>query len=131
MADRKIKFSLVTPARLFHEGEVDYVQLPLHDGLLGVLPGHSPLVALLGFGICTLRNEGEEERFVIDGGFVEVTPERVTLLASHAEELEDVDREEAAEALLQALKESPVGDVAIKDREERIAALRTRIKYGS
>ncbi|MCB1172243.1 MAG: ATP synthase F1 subunit epsilon [Leptospiraceae bacterium] len=122
-------FDLVTPAHLFYEGEIDYAQIPLHDGLMGILPGHSPLVALLGFGLCTVRKDGQEKLFVIDGGFVEVQPNRLTMLANHAEELIDVDRKQAEVALATALQEQPVGDVAIQNRMERIAAARTRMKY--
>lgn len=128
-SNNTIQLSIVTPSRLLYEGEVGYAQLPLHDGLIGILPGHSSLVGLLGFGILTMRADGEESKFVIDGGFAEVLPYKVTVLANHAQKLDEINLDDAKEALEAALKEVPVGDVAIQDNSDRINAARTRIKH--
>lgn len=132
MADssaRVINLSIVTPSSLLYEGEVTAVQVPLHDGLMGVLPGHAPLIGLLGFGPLTITSGGARRSFAIDGGFVEVTPSRVTVLANDGEDLEQVDQDAARKALEQALAVIADGETRMRRREEQIAAARTRLKY--
>lgn len=129
---RVIDLSIVTPSRLLYEGEVTAVQLQLHDGLMGVLPGHAPLVGLLGFGPLTLTAAESRTRrvFAIDGGFVEVTPNRVTVLANGGEDMERVDQAAARAELEAALASTAEGETRMRRREERIAAARTRLKFG-
>ena len=129
---RVIDLSIVTPSRLLYEGEVTAVQLHLHDGLMGVLPGHAPLVGLLGFGPLTLTAAESRTRrvFAIDGGFVEVTPNRVTVLANGGEDMERVDQAAARAELEAALASTAEGETRMRRREERIAAARTRLKFG-
>jgi F-type H+-transporting ATPase subunit epsilon len=126
---RVINLSIVTPSSLLYEGEVTAVQVPLHDGLMGVLPGHAPLIGLLGFGPLTLTAGGNRRVFAIDGGFVEVTPSRVTVLANGGEDMEQVDQDAARTALEEALAAFAEGETRMRRREEQIAAARTRLKY--
>ncbi|MCR9144267.1 MAG: ATP synthase F1 subunit epsilon [bacterium] len=128
---RVINLSIVTPSSLLYEGEVSAVQVPLHDGLMGVLPGHAPLIGLLGFGPLTLTSGGARRVFAIDGGFVEVTPSRVTVLANGGEDMEQVDQAEAQKSLEEALASTADGETRMRRREEQIAAARTRLKHGS
>jgi F-type H+-transporting ATPase subunit epsilon len=80
MAD-KLKFDLVSPERLVLSAEVDAVQVPGAEGDFGVLPNHSPVMAMLRPGTLTVENDGKSQSFELDGGFVDVTPEGVTVLA--------------------------------------------------
>ena len=80
MAD-KLKFDLVSPERLVLSAEVDAVQVPGAEGDFGVLPNHSPVMAMLRPGTLTVENGGKSQSFELDGGFVDVTPEGVTVLA--------------------------------------------------
>lgn len=128
--DRVISLSIVTPSTLLYEGDVTAVQIPLHDGLMGVLPGHAPLIGLLGFGPLTLTSGGNRKVFAIDGGFVEVTPKRVTVLANGGEDLEQVDRAAAQQALDEAIASKAEGETRMRRREEAIAAARTRLNHG-
>ena len=82
MAD-KLKFDLVSPERLVMSVEVDGVQVPGAEGDFGVLPNHSPVMAMLRAGTLTVENEGTSQSFELDGGFVDVTPEGVTVLAEN------------------------------------------------
>jgi F-type H+-transporting ATPase subunit epsilon len=82
---------LVAPTKLVYFGEIDQVDLPGREGDLGVLAGHSPLMAGLRPGIVTVMAKGEKERFVIFGGVAEISPDRVTVLADFAEPVEDFD----------------------------------------
>ena len=94
----KITLEIVTPDRSLAREEVDEVELPGSDGYFGVLPGHTPLLATLKVGELWYRIGQDKQYLAISGGFVEVLPDRVTVLAQIAERAEDIDvaRAEAA-----------------------------------
>ena len=85
-------FELVSPDRISFSGEVDQVDVPGSEGDFGVLAGHAPLIALLRPGIMTVYAGGEQTRLVVLGGFAEVGPDGLTVLADVATSLEDCDR---------------------------------------
>lgn len=89
MADagsHKIQFDLVTPTALAMSEPVDMVVIPGADGDIGALPGHTPLITTLRAGKVDIHNGGQvTQSFVVTGGFAEVTPERVTVLAESIE----------------------------------------------
>jgi F-type H+-transporting ATPase subunit epsilon len=84
-------FDLVSPERLVFSGEVEQVDVPGSEGEFGVLAGHAPLVATLKPGILTIINGAERQRIVVFGGFAEVSPDGMTVLADMAVGLEDFD----------------------------------------
>src|SRR5688572_1839817 len=94
----KLRLEIVTPDRALVTEEVDEVQLPGAEGYFGVLPGHTPLLATLQVGELWYRIGQEKHYLSIAFGFVEVQPERVTVLAQIAERAQDIDvaRAEAA-----------------------------------
>jgi len=93
---------IVTPERLAYSDTVDSVQLPGVEGELGVLPHHAPLVSMLGVGELRIRKGGAEESFAIVGGFLQVRPDRVVVLAETADLASDIDLEKAQEARREA-----------------------------
>ena len=93
---------IVTPERLAYSDEVDSVQLPGSEGELGVLPHHAPLVSTLGAGELRLRKGGQEESFAIVGGFLQVLPDKVVVMAETADMASEIDLEKAQEARRQA-----------------------------
>jgi F-type H+-transporting ATPase subunit epsilon len=84
-------FSLVAPDKLLFSGEVDQVDVPGMEGDFGVLADHAPLVALLRPGVLTVKVGADAQRIVIFGGFAEVSPQGLTVLADYATSLEDLD----------------------------------------
>ena len=76
-----IRLEIVTPERMIVREDVDEVVVPGEEGYLGVLPGHTPLVATLRAGGLWYRKGQEKTQLEIAGGFVEVLPDRVTILA--------------------------------------------------
>ncbi|MBM3821249.1 MAG: F0F1 ATP synthase subunit epsilon [Acidimicrobiia bacterium] len=94
----RLLLEVVTPDRAVVREEVDEVQLPGAEGYLGVLPGHAPLLATLTVGELWYRIGQQRQYLAIAGGFVEVLPERVTVLAQTAERAQEIDvaRAEAA-----------------------------------
>ena len=93
-----IELQIVTPERLVVREQVDEVQIPGSEGYFGVLPGHTPLLASLAVGELWYRKGQEKTFLAIAGGFAEVLPDRVTLLATLAERAEEIDPERAAAA---------------------------------
>ena len=85
-------FELVAPDRISFSGEVDQVDVPGAEGDFGVLAGHAPLIALLRPGLMTVYAAGEKTRLVVLGGFAEVGPDGLTVLADVATSVEDLDR---------------------------------------
>jgi F-type H+-transporting ATPase subunit epsilon len=97
-----IQLDIVTPERLAYSDTVDSVQLPGSEGELGVLPHHTPLVSRLGLGELRIRKGGSEESFAIIGGFVQVKPDRVVVMAETADMAAEIDIERAQEARREA-----------------------------
>ncbi|MFY9839260.1 MAG: F0F1 ATP synthase subunit epsilon [Xanthobacteraceae bacterium] len=102
-----LHFEFVSPESVLFSGDVDQVDLPGSEGDLGILPGHAPLVTTLRPGIVTIFREGAREPVVVIGGFAEVGPGGLTVLADRAVARADFDLESLA------------GD--IKDAEEDVA----------
>lgn len=91
MAD-KLNFSLVSPARELFSGEVDHVIAPGSEGEFGVLPNHAPYMTTLKNGVVRVLREREDDmRIFVRGGFADVTPAGLTILAEEATDLAEVD----------------------------------------
>ncbi len=103
------QFDLVSPERLLFSGEVDQVDVPGSEGDFGVFAGHAPLVAIVRPGVLTIYAGGKAEKIVVLGGFAEVGPNGLTVLADVAASVEDMDRAVIAKQ--------------IKDAEKRMAEL--------
>ncbi|HET7275906.1 MAG TPA: ATP synthase F1 subunit epsilon [Longimicrobiaceae bacterium] len=85
MADAVLKLVVISPEQKVFEGEVDSVVAPAWDGELGILSGHAPLVALLGSGDLRVKHGGTTEEFHVEGGFLQVIDNVVTVLSERAE----------------------------------------------
>jgi F-type H+-transporting ATPase subunit epsilon len=95
--------SLVTPERSVIDTEAKYVDLPAHDGQIGVMNNRAPLLVKLGVGRLRLElPEGGEKRFAIDGGFAQMKGNKLTLVSEKAVAAEDVTRDEARARLEEA-----------------------------
>lgn len=89
----KLQFSLVSPARELFSGEVDHVIAPGSEGEFGVLPNHAPFMSTLRSGRLRIIEGDQVHRYFVHGGFADVTPEGLTVLAEEAIRLEDLDEE--------------------------------------
>ena len=97
-----LHLEIVTPERQVFSDTVDSVQVPGSEGELGVLPNHAPLVSTLGVGELRFRKDGAEESFAIVGGFLQVRPDKVVVLAETADMSSEIDLEKAQEARREA-----------------------------
>jgi F-type H+-transporting ATPase subunit epsilon len=127
-----ILLEIVTPERLAYSEEVDSVVLPGGEGELGILPHHAPLVSTLGIGELRIRRGGEEELFAIAGGFLQVRPDKVVVMAETADMASEIDLEKAQQARAEAEKALESGfeegaDLAAARAALQQALLRIRV----
>jgi F-type H+-transporting ATPase subunit epsilon len=124
---------IVTPERLAYSDTVDSVQLPGVEGELGVLPHHAPLVSMLGVGELRIRKGGAEESFAIAGGFLQVRPDRVVVMAETADMASEIDLERAQEArreaerVLEGAAQTDAVDLSAARAALQTALLRIRV----
>jgi F-type H+-transporting ATPase subunit epsilon len=97
-----LHLEIVTPERRAFEGDVDEVIVPGSEGEMGILPHHAPLISLLGAGVLRLKTGTEEQEFAIFGGFLQVRPDRVVVLAETADLASEIDMERAERARSEA-----------------------------
>ena len=114
---------IVTQERTVFSGEVSSVSLPGTEGRMGILPNHSALLTTLGFGEVVVRPlDGDEEFFAIGGGFAEVQPTKIVVLADSAEQAEEIDLERAERARERAEQLMEEGVPEDPDRYAQIQA---------
>ena len=98
----QINCIVVTPEQTLLEEKTDFVALPLFDGEIGVGKGHSPMIGRLGFGEMRLKTEGKIQRFYVDGGFVQIADNIISVLTNRAIPASDLDAEAARKQLATA-----------------------------
>ena len=111
----KLILSIVTPEKLLVSEEVDQVNVPGSEGDLGILYDHAPILTNLRSGQLSYEKEGEAIALVVSGGYLEVTDNRVTILAETGEFLHEIDRERAERAQAQA--EELLGKTDLSEEE--------------
>jgi len=113
-----LKLEIVTPEKRVFDAEVESVTVPTASGEAGIFPNHAPLVSALKPGILSYSQKGGSEKLAVSGGFVEVSGNKVSVLADTAETSDEVDLDsartdrEAAEKALAAAASSPVEENA-------------------
>lgn len=123
--DGKLKLTVVTPDHpVIGDASCDEVTLPAEDGEIGVLPGHTPLVTLLGIGLVTWKDGGRKTSLAVRDGFAEIAADVVRILADHAVTKETLDRAGAE-------KEKTTAEAARQDvlGEEQLDAVNADAKF--
>jgi F-type H+-transporting ATPase subunit epsilon len=123
-----LTLEVVTPDRPVVQEQVDHVEIPGAEGYFGVLPGHTPLLAMLKVGELWYRKSGEKFHLSIAFGFAEVLPDRVTILAQLAERPEEIDvaRAEAARRRAQERIAKPSRDIDFE--RARLALMKSLVR---
>lgn len=114
-----LHFEFVSPESVLFSGDVDQVDLPGIEGDMGILPGHAPLVTTLRPGIVTIFREGQREPVVVIGGFAEVGPAGLTVLADRAEPRDSFDMQRLADEIKDA--EEDVADSTDDAQRDKLA----------
>ncbi|MFT8243641.1 F0F1 ATP synthase subunit epsilon [Roseomonas sp. BN140053] len=131
MADT-FELELVSPERLLLSRPVEMVTVPAAEGEMGVLPGHAPMIVALRGGVIRVRENGADtEKLFVMGGFAEITPTRVTVLADDAKPVANLSRSEAEQMVSQAETDLAVAAAetpAARDRAmDRLLAARAML----
>ena len=126
-ANNTIEFELVSPEKLFKSEPVEMVVIPGTEGDVGVLPGHSLLIAAVRPGVIDIHEGGQvRESIFVAGGFAEVSPERCTVLAEEAVPVAEIDRAEAEKRLEDAKQAlTKAGEIAGGDTDAAERELKT------
>ncbi len=124
-----LNLDIVTAEKVVYSDEVDIIIAPGVEGELGILPHHTPLMTILQPGELRLRKSGEELSLAISGGFLEVRPDRVIVLADAAERAEEIDlaRAEAAKKRAQERLTHPATGVDLARAEAALHRSLTRL----
>jgi F-type H+-transporting ATPase subunit epsilon len=117
------QLEIVTPEKKVVDTAAEEIQIPGKNGYLGVLPGHAPLISELAVGEIKFRTGSEEQRLAVAWGFVEVLPDKVTILAETAERPSEIDVERARKAKERAEQQLTSGDTNV-DVEQALNALK-------
>jgi len=121
-----LHFEFVSPERVLFSGEVDQVDLPGAEGDMGILPEHAPLVTALRPGVITIFNEGRQEQVVVVGGFAEVSPAGLTVLADRAMPRENFDGAVLSAEIKDA--EEDAADTADEHRRDKLVRRLEQLK---
>lgn len=114
MAENLFRLEIITPDRVFYEGEADMLEISTTEGETGIYANHMPLTTILVPGVAKIHNSGEVRKAAIHSGFMEILNDKVLVLAEIAEWPEEIDLNRANEAKIRAerrLKEAS-GDMA-------------------
>jgi F-type H+-transporting ATPase subunit epsilon len=129
----KLQVEVVTGERVvFTEDEVDMVVAPGSDGTLGILPSHAPLITTLTSGELRIKKGGSEQSLVVFGGFMEVTPDKVVVLADSAERADEIDLSRAEDARRRAEVDisNRTGEVDLAQAEASLRRAAVRLRVG-
>lgn len=114
----KIAFDLVSPEKLLLSAQADMVTVPGTEGYMGVMAGHAPLVSTLRAGMIDVAVDGKDDRYFIKGGFAEINPEKITVLAEEAVPMTELD----IAVLDQRIRDAQEDEIAAKTDAERLQA---------
>jgi F-type H+-transporting ATPase subunit epsilon len=123
-----LQLLVVTPERKVVEAQADEVELPGAQGYVGILPGHAPLITLLGTGVLTIRRGGSSTAYAVSAGFAEILGDRVSVLADSAETAAEIDAAAAERDRAKAEEEMKTAGVDTLDPiRARVALAEARI----
>jgi F-type H+-transporting ATPase subunit epsilon len=126
---KQLRLVVVTPETTLLDEMAEFVALPLFDGEIGIAPLHSPMIGRLGYGEMRVRSHGGAQRYYVDGGFVQVVDDVVSVLTNRALPAAQLDKAVAAEQL-ETARRRPSNTpelMAIRDRAESQARAQLRV----
>ncbi|MDC0936722.1 ATP synthase F1 subunit epsilon [Pirellulales bacterium] len=123
-----LKCIVVTPEQTVLETETDFVALPLFDGEIGIARGHAPMIGRLGYGELRIRQEGETTRLYVDGGFVQVADNVVSVLTNRAIPPAELDAGTIEQEIADALRQPTAGEEALTLRTRTLDQARGQLR---
>jgi len=119
---------LVTPEKTVLDDRVDFIALPLYDGEIGIAPGHTPMIGRLGCGEMRLKRDRTIRRYYVEGGFVEVLEDAVSVLTSRAVPAEQLDAAVVREQLQAARTRPATTPDLLAARDRAVAQARAQLR---
>jgi F-type H+-transporting ATPase subunit epsilon len=119
---------VVTPERTLFDQPAEFVALALYDGEIGIAPGHTPMIGRLGCGEMRIGREGHVDRYYVEGGFVEVLGDVVSVLTPRAVPASEIDEAVAQERLLSARLRAGVTPEALALRDRTLEQSRAQLR---
>jgi F-type H+-transporting ATPase subunit epsilon len=126
--ERIVMVSVVTPEATLVQSPAQFVALPLFDGELGVLPGHSPFIGRLGYGELRVEEGNNTRRFYIDGGFVQVADNAVSVLTNSAIPADKLDTATARDELAAAQSRKANTPELLEIRDRALLQARAKVR---
>jgi F-type H+-transporting ATPase subunit epsilon len=124
----ELQCEVVTPEKTLLDEPAEFVALPLYDGEIGIAPGHSPMIGRLGYGEMRLTWAGKTRRFYVDGGFVQVNANAVSVLTNRAEPAGEIDDAEAEKQLAAAQRIQARAPEEVEARDQAVTQARARLR---
>ena len=128
MADELFQCDVLTPDGRVFSGKVRHAVLPAHDGQMGVLVNHAPMVCELGYGLVRLQTEAGWESWYLEGGFAQVTMDQTVILTQAASTINQITKEGAIEMLDAARQIQVTDEVSARRKAELEANARARLR---
>ena len=125
---KTFQLDIVTPTKVISEGQVEYLRAPSTEGLFGILGGHAVATILIDIGEIKVTKEGKEFYYATNGGFADIRPESVMLLVETAENILDIDKERAENAMKRAKDRLQNNETDLKRATDAIVRARNRLK---
>ena len=119
---------VVTPEETVLEGDASFVALPLFDGEIGIAVNHSPMIGRLGFGEMRITSDGEVTRYYVDGGFVQVADNEISVLTNRAIPSTEIDADAAQTQITEALAQKTAGTDQLATRDRLVSQARAQLR---
>jgi F-type H+-transporting ATPase subunit epsilon len=123
-----LRVVIVTPEQTVLDTTTDFVALPLYDGELGAAPGHAPMIGRLGYGELRIGRLPGEQSFYVDGGFVQIADNVVSVLTNRAIPVSRLDGDALQDQLQHALGQRAAGEDEIARRDKLVAQSRAQLR---
>jgi len=123
-----LRVVVVTPEQTVLDTTTDFVALPLYDGEIGIAPDHAPMIGRLGYGELRIGHAPGSERLYIDGGFVQVVDNVVSVLTNRALPIARLDPATIEETIRHALTQPTAGDDHLARRDRVLAQSRAQLR---
>ena len=125
---KTFQLEIITPEKVNDEGQVSYLRAPSLDGLFGVQSRHAPAIIAMSIGEIKVTKDGKESYYSMSGGFADIRPENVQLLVETAENITDIDKERAEEAMKRAQEKLKDNEADLTRGKASLARASNRLK---
>ena len=125
---KTFQLEIITPEKVFNEGQISYLRAPSLDGLFGVQSRHAPAIIAMSIGEIKVTKDGKEFYYATSGGFADIRPENVQLLVETVENITDIDKERAETAIKRAQEKLKDNESDLTRGKAAMARARNRLK---